>query len=231
MERKIITDESAHILVVDDDRRIRDLIKSYLCERGFRVSTAGDASAARQAMEGLSFDLLVLDVMMPGESGLDLARSLREGSAVPILILSALAEPDNRIDGFRSGGDDYLAKPFEPEELVLRIQSILRRSEIAKPVPSEIKLGESRFHVERGELRRDGDVIRLTTREQELLRLFAKRPGEPISRSDLSQNGADESARAVDVQINRLRRKIEPDPAAPTYLQTVRGAGYILYTD
>ncbi len=231
MERKAIADDSAHILVVDDDRRIRDLIKSYLSERGFRVSTAGDAAAAREAMNGLSFDLLVLDVMMPGESGLELARNLREESSVPILILSALAEPVNRIDGFQSGGDDYLVKPFEPEELVLRIQSILRRSEVARPVLSEVKLGESVFHVERGELRRSGQVVRLTTREQELLRLFAKRPGEPISRSDLSQNGADESARAVDVQINRLRRKIEPDPAAPTYLQTVRGAGYILYTD
>lgn len=231
MERKAISDDSPHILVVDDDRRIRDLIKSYLSDRGFRVSTAGDAAAAREAMTGLSFDLLVLDVMMPGETGLELARSLRVESQVPILILSALAEAENRIDGLQSGGDDYLVKPFEPEELVLRIQSILRRSEISKPALPEIRLGESVFHVERGELKRDGEVIRLTTREQDLLRLFAKRPGEPISRSDLSQNGADESARAVDVQINRLRRKIEPDPAAPTYLQTVRGAGYILYTD
>ncbi len=231
MEREAITDTSAHILVVDDDRRIRDLIKSYLSDRGFRVSTAGDAASAREAMKGLAFDLLVLDVMMPGETGLDLTKSLRRDSAVPILILSALAEPQDRINGFQSGSDDYLVKPFEPEELVLRIQSILRRSETAKPVLPEIKLGESVFHVERGELRRAGDVVRLTTREQELLRLFAKRPGEPISRSDLSQSGADESARAVDVQINRLRRKIEADPSAPTYLQTVRGAGYILYTD
>ena len=231
MERKDISDDSPHILVVDDDRRIRDLIKSYLSDLGFRVSTAGDAAAAREAMNGLSFDLLVLDVMMPGESGLELARSLRAKSQVPILILSALAEPEHRIDGFQSGGDDYLIKPFEPEELVLRIQSILRRAEISKPVLQEIRLGESVFHVERGELKRKGEVVRLTTREQDLLRLFSKRPGEPISRSDLSQNGADESARAVDVQINRLRRKIEPDPAAPTYLQTVRGAGYILYTD
>ncbi len=231
MERKPITDQCPHILVVDDDRRIRDLIKSYLNVRGFRVSTAGHAAQAREQLEGLSFDLLVLDVMMPGESGLELAKSLREVDSVPILILSALAEPEDRINGFQSGGDDYLIKPFEPEELVLRINSILRRSITPKDHVSEIRLGESIFHVERGKLCKGDETVRLTTREQDLLRLFANRPGEPISRTDLSQNGADESARAVDVQINRLRRKIEPDPSAPTYLQTVRGAGYILYTD
>ncbi len=231
MSHTPLTDESPHILVVDDDRRIRDLIKDFLATHGFRVSTASDAAQAREQLAGLSFDLLVLDVMMPGESGLELAKSIREEGDVPILILSALADPEHRIDGFESGGDDYLVKPFEPRELVLRINSILKRSTPPAQVPEEIKLADLVFHVERGELRKGSETIRLTTREQELLRLFAVRPGEPISRSELSQNGADESARAVDVQINRLRRKIEPDPSAPTYLQTVRGAGYILYTD
>ncbi len=231
MDRKLVTDESPHILVVDDDRRIRDLIKDFLANQGFRVSTAGDAQQARGMLSGLAFDLLVLDVMMPGETGLELAKSIRESGDVPILILSALSEAEHRIDGFESGGDDYLVKPFEPRELVLRINSILKRSIAPAPVPEEIKLADLVFHVERGELRRGEETVRLTTREQDLLRLFAVRPGEPISRSELSQNGADESARAVDVQINRLRRKIEPDPSAPTYLQTVRGAGYILYTD
>ncbi len=231
MERKPVTDKSAHILVVDDDRRIRDLIKTFLNEHGFRVSAASDASRARKQLEGLEFDLLILDVMMPGESGIELASSLREHSDVPILILSALAEPENRIEGLRSGIDDYLVKPFDPEELVLRINAILRRAHVPKPDVLEIRMGENVFYVERGELRRGDQTIRLTSREQDLLRMFAGRAGETISRADLSQNGADESARAVDVQINRLRRKIEPDPAAPTYLQTVRGAGYILYTD
>ena len=231
MSHTPLTDDAPHILVVDDDRRIRDLIKDFLATHGFRVSTASDAPQAREQLAGLSFDLLVLDVMMPGESGLELAKSIREEGDVPILILSALADPEHRIDGFESGGDDYLVKPFEPRELVLRINSILKRSTPPAQVPDEIKLADLVFHVERGELRKGSETIRLTTREQELLRLFAVRPGEPISRSELSQNGADESARAVDVQINRLRRKIEPDPSAPTYLQTVRGAGYILYTD
>ncbi len=231
MSHAQLTDDAPHILVVDDDRRIRDLIKDFLATHGFRVSTASDAGQAREQLAGLSFDLLVLDVMMPGESGLELAKSIREEEDVPILILSALADPEHRIDGFESGGDDYLVKPFEPRELVLRINSILKRSTPPAQVPDEIKLADLVFHVERGELRKGSESIRLTTREQELLRLFAVRPGEPISRSELSQNGADESARAVDVQINRLRRKIEPDPSAPTYLQTVRGAGYILYTD
>ncbi|MEM8687325.1 MAG: response regulator transcription factor [Pseudomonadota bacterium] len=231
MSHTALSDDAPHILVVDDDRRIRDLIKDFLATHGFRVSTASDAAQAREQLAGLSFDLLVLDVMMPGESGLELAKSIREEGDVPILILSALADPEHRIDGFESGGDDYLVKPFEPRELVLRINSILKRSTPPAQVPDEIKLADLVFHVERGELRKGSETIRLTTREQELLRLFAVRPGEPISRSELSQNGADESARAVDVQINRLRRKIEPDPSAPTYLQTVRGAGYILYTD
>jgi two-component system phosphate regulon response regulator OmpR len=231
MERKAVTDTSSHVLVVDDDRRIRELVQSYLCDRGFRVTTARDAADARARLRGLAFDLLILDVMMPGESGLELAQDLRKTEEVPILILSARADPEDRIEGFESGVDDYLVKPFEPRELVHRINSILRRNPVAEPEPTEIKLGGFSFHIERGELSADGNVVRLTTRERELLRLFAGRPGETISRADLAQNASGEGPRAVDVQINRLRRKIEPDPATPRYLQTVRGAGYILYTD
>ena len=231
MERQAVTDTSPHILLVDDDRRIRELVKSYLSERGFRVTTAQNAADARARLSGLAFDLLILDVMMPGESGLELAQDLRKSKDVPILILSARADPEHRIEGFESGVDDYLVKPFEPRELVHRINSILRRSVVPEPVPVEISLGGFVFNIERGELSQDGEIVRLTTRERELLRLFAGRPGETISRADLAQNASGEGARAVDVQINRLRRKIEPDPALPRYLQTVRGAGYILYTD
>ncbi|MGI9482284.1 MAG: response regulator [Hyphomicrobiales bacterium] len=231
MERQPVTDTSPHILLVDDDRRIRELVKSYLSERGFRVTNAQNAADARARLSGLSFDLLILDVMMPGESGLDLARDLRKTKDVPILMLSARADPAHRIEGFESGVDDYLVKPFEPRELVHRINSILRRSVVPEPLPVEISLGSFIFNIERGELSQGEDIVRLTTRERELLRLFAGRPGETISRADLAQNASGEGARAVDVQINRLRRKIEPDPAMPRYLQTVRGAGYILYTD
>ena len=159
------------------------------------------------------------------------SKDLRKTQEIPILILSARADPEDRIEGFESGVDDYLVKPFEPRELVHRIQSILRRSVVPEPLPLEIKLGTYVFHIERGELRNESEIVRLTTRERELLRLFAGRPGETISRGDLAQNAAGEGPRAVDVQINRLRLKIEPDPAMPRYLQTVRGAGYILYTD
>lgn len=231
VDRRHVSDSSPHILLVDDDRRIRELVQTYLSERGFRVTTAENAADARAKLKGLAFDLLILDVMMPGESGLELAAGLREAMDVPILILSARADPEHRIEGFESGVDDYLVKPFEPRELVHRINSILRRSIAPEPVPASISLGEHVFHIERGELSHDGEIVRLTTRERELLRMFACRPGETISRADLAHNADGESARAVDVQINRLRRKIEPDPATPRYLQTVRGAGYILYTD
>ncbi|QPC45388.1 response regulator transcription factor [Kaustia mangrovi] len=227
----MVSDEAPHILVVDDDRRIRELLRSYLSEQGFRITTAANSAEARERMAGLAFDLMVVDVMMPGETGLELTRSLRERTDVPILILSALSETSDRIEGLASGSDDYLPKPFEPEELVLRIRSILRRKAPARPAASEIVLGDCIFNVERGELQRSGETVKLTTRERDLLRMFAARPGETISRAELAGNGAGDNARAVDVQINRLRRKLERDPATPVYLQTVRGAGYILYTD
>lgn len=224
-------DELPHILIIDDDTRIRELLQSYLSHNGFRVSAAADAARARQAMQGMAFDLLILDVMMPGESGLDLTRSLREThNGVPILMLSALAETDDRIAGLASGSDDYLAKPFEPEELLLRIRSILKRNAQA-PAISEARFGNCEFNPQRGELRRDGQVVRLTTRERELLRMLVQRAGQTVSRFDLALPGSEDSPRSIDVHINRLRRKIEPDPAVPVYLQTVRGVGYTLHVD
>jgi two-component system phosphate regulon response regulator OmpR len=223
-------DEAPHILVVDDDRRIRQLLQSFLSEQGFRVSVAGTAAEARARMTGLMFDLLVLDVMMPGEDGLRLTESLRRGgNGVPILMLSALAETHDRIGGLAAGSDDYLPKPFEPQELLLRVQNLLRRSRPASRGPEEARFGEFTFHLTRGELRKAGTLVRLTTRERELLRVLARRPGQTVGRGELAQPGGDEGARAVDVQINRLRQKIEDDPSNPVYLQTVRGAGYVLH--
>lgn len=225
-----IIDDAPHVLVVDDDRRIRHLLQRFLSENGFRVSTAASAADAREQMRGLSFDLIVLDIMMPGEDGMSFARGLRKETELPILMLSARAEVESRIEGLEVGVDDYLPKPFEPRELLLRIQSVLRRKGPEITVPSELMLGRVTFHVERGELTRDGETVRLTTRERELMQLFARQPGKAISRTDLYKDEGG-GARAIDVQINRLRRKIEADPATPVYLQTVRGAGYILYTD
>ena len=222
-------EDAAHILVVDDDRRIRELIKRYLSEHGYRISTAENAAEARGALENLTFDLLVVDVMMPGESGLELTNSLRRSSNVPILMLTAKTEADDRISGLESGADDYLGKPFEPRELLLRISTILRRTRAQSAREEVVTLGESTFNVARGELKRGNEIIRLTTREVQLMRLFAANPGKPLSRLDLCDNEAAE--RSIDVQINRLRRKIEIDPRNPLYLQTVRGEGYILIPD
>lgn len=222
-------EDAAHILVVDDDRRIRELIKRYLSEHGYRISTAENAAEARGALENLTFDLLVVDVMMPGESGLELTNSLRRSSNVPILMLTAKTETDDRISGLESGADDYLGKPFEPRELLLRISTILRRTRAQSAREDVITLGESTFNIARGELKRGGEIIRLTTREVQLMRLFAAHPGKSLSRLDLCDNEAAE--RSIDVQINRLRRKIEIDPRNPLYLQTVRGEGYILIPD
>ena len=223
-------DNAPHILVVDDDSRIRDLLARYLQDHGFRVSTAVDAESARASMRGLSFDLLILDVMMPHESGIDFARSLRTSSQVPILMLTARAEPEQRIEGLETGVDDYLAKPFDPRELLLRIGNVLKRG-TATPTSGEVRMGDFVFHISRGELKRDGETIRLTERERELLRYFAQRPGLPVARHELAKDADSGGERAVDVQINRLRRKIEHDPANPVYLQTVRGKGYILYSE
>ena len=228
-----LDDNAPHILVVDDDRRIRELLHSFLSDNGFRVSTAGTANDARLRMNGLTYDLIVLDVMMPGETGMEFTTTLRENSDVPILMLTALSEPEDRISGLEVGVDDYLPKPFEPRELLLRITNILKHRDQPASIkePEELVIGECLFNIKRGELKRSDVNIRLTSRERDLLRLFAANHGKALSRDDLAQHGSDGNTRSVDVQINRLRRKIETDPANPVYLQTVRGAGYILYTD
>ena len=225
-----LTEDTPHILLVDDDERIRDLLCRYLRKENMRVTTAQDAAAARQNLEGLHFDLLILDVMMPGESGLDLAKDLKSKMEVPIIMLTAKAEAENRIEGLEIGVDDYVPKPFEPRELMLRIQNILKRR-AKKVTQKEIHMGQFTFHIERGELQKENTSIKLTERERDLMRLFAGRAGTPIPRHELASEEAGGNERAVDVQINRLRRKIETDPANPVYLQTVRGKGYILHTD
>ena len=218
-----------HILVVDDDRRLRGLLRKYLAENGYLVTTAKDAGDARARLTSLAFDLLVLDVMMPGESGLELTESLRRTSAVPILLLTAMGEADDRIAGLEHGADDYLAKPFEPRELLLRIGNILRRAGPPAETVKEVSFGEFTFDLDREALRRKGEPVRLTSGEAGLLKLFARNPGVTLTRERLSRDiGVGGNVRTVDVQIARLRRKIEPDPAAPRYLQTVWGAGYVL---
>lgn len=229
------TETSPHILVVDDDRRIRSLLQKFLSDQGYRASSAASSNEARRKLSLEIFDLIVLDVMMPGETGLELTSVLRkEANYVPILMLTALAEVDNRIEGLRLGADDYLPKPFEPTELLLRIRNILRR-QVSEPniieMPEEITFGDCVFKTERGELLKNGERIPLTTREIELMRCFASKSGRIIRREELTGDDENISERAIDVQINRLRRKIEDTPRDPLYLQTVRGAGYILQTD
>jgi two-component system, OmpR family, phosphate regulon response regulator OmpR len=224
-----LDDDAAHLLVVDDDTRIRSLLSQYLTERGFRVTVAANAAEARRKLDGLDFDLLVLDVMMAGESGVELTKSLRETKDVPILMLTALSETDMRIKGLEAGADDYISKPFDPRELILRINSILRRGGVpAKPKLEQIIFGGFSFNILKRELKRGAEIIRLTDREQEIMTAFAERAGETVPRHELVGNESDIGERTIDVQINRLRRKIEFDPANPVYLQTVRGIGYKL---
>ena len=224
-----LTDNALHLLVVDDDRRIRDLLSRFLTAEGYRVTTADNAADARAKLGSLAFDLLVLDVMMPGETGFQLAKSLRETSAVPILMLTAKTEPDSRIAGLELGADDYVPKPFEPRELSLRIANILKRTIAPPPVVVEsVCFGEFVFHLARGDLKRGDDVVHLTERERDMLRVLSATPGETVPRMALGGNGGGSNERAVDVQVNRLRRKIERDPANPLFVQTVRGIGYRL---
>ena len=224
-----LPDDAPHLLVVDDDRRIRDLLSRFLAGEGYRVSTAETAADARSRLKGLSFDLLILDVMMPGESGFDLAKAIRGDSNVPILMLTARDAAESRIKGLEMGADDYLSKPFEPRELSLRIANILKRAQPAAPRPVEsVRFGPFVYHLARGELRKGDEIIRLTDREREMLRVLAGSPGETVTRLSLAGNGGSVSERAVDVQVNRLRRKIELNPANPLFVQTVRGIGYRL---
>ncbi len=227
-----LPDDAPHLLVVDDDRRIRDLLSRFLAGEGYRVTTAETAMDARAKLKGLSFDLLVLDVMMPGESGFDFAKAIRGDSNIPILMLTARDAAESRIRGLEMGADDYLSKPFEPRELSLRIANILKRAQPAPPPPpvESVRFGPFVYHLARGELRKGDEIVRLTDREREMLRILAGTPGETVPRMSLAGNGGTVSERAVDVQVNRLRRKIERNPANPLFVQTVRGIGYRLVT-
>lgn len=227
-----VSETEPHLLVVDDDARLRELLRRYLTESGFRVTLAGDAAEARARLVGFAFDLIVLDVMMPGESGIDLIRSLRGSNRVPVMLLTAMAEAEDRVNGLEQGAEDYLAKPFEPRELVLRIRNILQRRPAADAAATEIRFGTFRFDQTRGELFRGGDAVHLTAAEAGLLASLAERVGEAVSREELSQAAQfSGNVRNVDVQMMRLRRKIERDPRYPRYLHTVRGTGYALKPD
>ncbi|MCV2894807.1 response regulator [Lentibacter sp. XHP0401] len=233
-----MSEVDAHLLIVDDDERIRTLLQKFLMRAGFLVSGARDAAHARRLMAGLDFDLIVLDVMMPGETGIDLTRAVRETSQVPILLLTAKGETEDRIIGLEAGADDYLSKPFEPKELLLRINAILRRMPevVVEAVrPKVLGLGGYQYDIERGELWEGDALVRLTATENQLMKIFAASVGEAISRvtlvEELGRDHGQAQERAIDVQITRLRRKIERDPKQPRYLQTVRGAGYMLAPD
>jgi two-component system, OmpR family, phosphate regulon response regulator OmpR len=231
-----IPDHAPHVLVVDDDRRLRDLLTRFLAENGYRVTAAASAAEARSKAESFLFDALVLDVMMPGESGFDYARSIRTTSQVPILMLTARSDTSDRVTGLEIGADDYLPKPFEPRELLLRLGNILKRALPAAgtprgDVPDVIYFGPFSYRFDRGELRRGEDIVRITEREREILTILGSATGDNVPREALTGNGAAANERTVDVQINRLRRKIEGDPANPIFLQTVRGVGYRLVID
>lgn len=233
-----MSDPAPHLLIVDDDERIRELLRKFLMRHGFLVSAARDAAHARRVLAGLEFDLIVMDVMMPGEDGVSLTRDLRTDLATPILLLTAKGETGDRISGLEAGADDYLAKPFEPRELLLRINAILRRMPDPEPeatLPKILNLGAARYDIERSELLRGDELIRLTATETQLMRIFTDNLRQPVSRAklveDLGRDKGQAQERAVDVQITRLRRKIETDPKQPRYLQTVRGEGYMLSPD
>ena len=231
-------DLEPHLLIVDDDERIRGLLQKFLMRNGFLVSAARDAAHARRILSGLEFDMIILDVMMPGEDGVSLTSAIRETSKTPIMLLTAKGETEDRIKGLEAGADDYLGKPFEPKELLLRINAILRRmpeKNEADLVPKVLHLGGIRYDIERGEMWEGETPVRLTATENQLMKIFAACPGEAVSRAklveDLGRDRGQAQERAVDVQITRLRRKIEVDPKQPRYLQTVRGAGYMLAPD
>ena len=222
--------EPAHILVIDDDDRLRDLLRRFLSESGFRVSDAADAQQALQLLSVITFDMLVVDVMMPGETGVEFLASIRKNNDVPALFLTALSETENRIDGLEAGADDYISKPFEPRELILRIQRILaRRPQVTSD--HQISFGAFAFDIESGRLTEADKLIHITTAEKDLLTAFARRPNETLSRDDLSASLAGRmEGRSIDVAIARLRRKIESDPKQPHHLITTRGAGWLLRT-
>ncbi len=224
--------EEHHLLVVDDDEKLRALLQRYLTSSGFRVTAAQSAADAHALMRSIAFDLLIVDIMMAGETGLELTRKVRGHSQVPILILTARGEPQDRITGLEHGADDYLPKPFEPRELLLRVEALLRRAvPTVRSAHAEVRMGEAVFDPERAQLRRRGKPVHLTSSEAALLQLFAANAGRPFSRTDLCTRLGVALERSIDVQVTRLRRKIEDDPKLPLYLQTVRGVGYVLVPD
>ncbi|MHB2167080.1 response regulator [Alsobacter sp. R-9] len=233
--RPVPADDAPHVLVVDDDRRLRDLLSRFLSEHGYRVTTARDAADARSQIANFVFDGYILDVMMPGENGFDLAAWVRESSSVPILMLTARADAKDRVRGLEIGADDYLPKPFEPRELVLRLNNIIRRTASAQTTaptqPEIVRFGPFVYRIDKGELRQGEEIIRITDREREILSILSRQPNETVPREALSASGEASNERTVDVQINRLRRKIEVDPANPQHLQTVRGSGYRLVVE
>ena len=218
-----------NLLVVDDDERIRNLLSQYLVKEGFIVSTASGAEEARKKIQLIKFDLIILDIMMPGDDGLTLTKEIRDNSDIPIILLTAKSGTDSKIEGLEIGADDYLTKPFNPKELLLRVLSILKRSKSEENIDNEIYFGDYTLNIEKRELTKAKDRVYLTDREMNLLIALAKSPGQPLNREKLA--GIDEPGRSVDVGINRLRRKIEKDPRMPLWLQTVRGEGYILRPD
>jgi two-component system phosphate regulon response regulator OmpR len=230
--RAELPDEAPHVLVVDDDRRLRELLARYLTDQGFRVTAAASAAEARARAQSVVFDAMVLDVMMPGENGFDYARSVRETSRVPILMLTARSNTNDRVMGLEIGADDYLPKPFEPRELTLRLNNIIKRGVRPRTASAEaVTFGPFAYRIDRGELRRDDELIRITEREREILTVLAMAGGANVEREQLAGSGGAAAERTVDVQINRLRRKTEVDPANPVFLQTVRGVGYRLAVD
>jgi len=218
-----------NLLVVDDDERIRNLLSQYLIKEDFIVSTASGAEEARKKIQLIKFDLIILDIMMPGDDGLTLTKEIRDNSEIPIILLTAKSGTDSKIEGLEIGADDYLTKPFNPKELLLRVLSILKRSKSEENIDNEIFFGDYTLNIEKRELTKSKDRVYLTDREMNLLIALAKSPGQPLNREKLA--GIDEPGRSVDVGINRLRRKIEKDPRMPLWLQTVRGEGYILRPD
>lgn len=225
--------ERPHILVIDDDTRLRALLQRYLQENGFAVTTAKDAENARMFLSQYIFDLLIVDVMMPNETGLEFLQNLRKTSQVPAIVLTAMGETEDRISGLESGADDYLAKPFEPKELVLRINNILRRIPQKTQAQNLLKIGDFVFDTKTNELRdTDGNILHITPLEQTLLSILGKKNGQIFSREQLAELlETGENSRSIDVQITRLRKKIEKDSKNPRYLQTIRGKGYMLLID
>ena len=229
----MIDSDASHILVVDDDRRLRALLQRFLRENGYFVSVAQDADDARQMLADYKFDLLIVDIMMPKETGLVFLEKLRKENRVPVILLTAMGETADRITGLELGADDYLPKPFEPKELLLRLKNILKRAPKIKVVETVVfDFGECVYDAEKKELiSKQGEVIHITPVEQSLLSVLSEKSGQIFSREELADIlGAGQSPRSIDVQITRLRKKLEPDSKNPKYLKTIRGKGYMLLT-